>query len=66
MRLDAFVDHARHAERFATGATIDERIGPGDDAIQKSVDLVAKAVLLLDLLGFGCDRSKALGHWIAT
>src|SRR5262249_20606153 len=66
MRLDTFVDHARHAKRFATGAAIDERLGPGDDAIQKSVDLVAKAVLLFDFLGFGCDCSEALGHWIAA
>ena len=47
------VDHGGDAQRLAAGLTVDQGLLPGDDAVEKRVDLVAETVLLLDL-----DRSR--------
>src|SRR5262245_7713752 len=64
--LDALIDQARDAKRLAAGAAIDQGLGPGEDAVEEGVDLVAETVLFLDLVSLRRDRRQSLDHRVAA
>src|SRR6188472_263907 len=66
MLLDAVIDHARHAKGFASGTAIDQRLGARRDAVEEGIDLVGKAVLLLDLVVFAFDGREPHDGGIAA